>query len=96
MLVAQVACGDGGGQVPLATEDPALPPVTSGSWYRPSVTTTWQWQLVGAINTAYGVDLYDIDLFNVPDNVVDGLRAAGRRVVCYFSAGTDEPLRPDA
>ncbi len=82
--------------MPLATEDPALPPVTSGSWYRPSVTTTWQWQLVGAINTAYDVDLYDIDLFNVPDNVVDGLHAAGQRVVCYFSAGTYEPFRPDA
>lgn len=80
--------------------DPSTPPITGGSWYRPAVTTTWQWQLQpdneGRINTAYEVHVYDIDLFDAPDAVIADLHARGRRVIAYFSAGTYEPFRPDA
>ena len=67
----------------------------------PAVTSmnsdvTWQWQLQGDINTGYDVDVYDIDLFDAPQEVIDQLRTAGRTVICYFSAGSFEQWRPDA
>jgi hypothetical protein len=40
--------------------------------------------------------MYDIDLFEPPDAVIQTLHADGRKVVCYFSAGSWENWRPDA
>jgi hypothetical protein len=57
---------------------------------------TWQWQLTGTIDTSYNVDMYDIDLFDAPQSVIDQLHADGRIVICYFSAGSWEDWRPDA
>ncbi|MFQ5490583.1 MAG: endo alpha-1,4 polygalactosaminidase [Phycisphaerae bacterium] len=89
--------GDG---ATLGALGPDVPPTTDGSWYRPSTDTTWQWQLQpndqGRINTTYDVDLYDIDLFDVDQTVIADLQADGRRVICYFSAGTFEDFRDDA
>jgi hypothetical protein len=31
--------------------DPDIEPITTGSWYRPPVSATWQWQLIGTVNT---------------------------------------------
>jgi hypothetical protein len=71
-----------------------------GEIYRPGVGTTWQWQIQpnaeGVINTTYDVEVYDIDLFDVEASVIAGLQAGGRRVICYFSAGTFEDFREDA
>lgn len=61
----------------------------------PKVTDTWQWQLSGTINTSYNVTVYDIDLFDAPDSVMNTLRNQGKRIVCYFSAGSAENWRPD-
>jgi len=76
------------------------PPATDGDWYRPTVETTWQWQLQpdadGGINANYNADVYDLDLFDVPDGVIEALQADGRRVICYFSAGSYEAFREDA
>lgn len=70
-------------------------PMTEGDWYRPQTTTTWQWQLQGPVNTGYDVEVYDIDLFESDAALISSFHAAGRRVVCYFSAGTAEDFRPD-
>jgi hypothetical protein len=75
--------------------DPDVEPVTDGDWYQPEVATTWQWQLLGDINTAYDVDVYDIDLFDSDSSVIEGLQADGRQVICYFSAGSSEDWRDD-
>jgi hypothetical protein len=98
------ACGGGG------DEEPGTGPVVGGgtgstggtggtggatSW-TPSLTDTWQWQLKGTVNTAYDVTVYDVDLFDTPQATIDALKAAGRRVVCYFSAGSSEDWRADA
>jgi hypothetical protein len=85
--------GAGGGGEPI---DPNNPPITQGNWYRPGLNTRWQWQLQGAINTDYDVEVYDVDLFNTPDATLAALHAQGRRVIAYFSAGTYEPFRSDA
>jgi endo-alpha-1,4-polygalactosaminidase (GH114 family) len=68
---------------------------TSGVWQPPS-GTTWQWQLTGTIDTSVDAAMYDIDLFDAPPATIDNLHAAGRVVICYFSAGTYEDWRPDA
>jgi len=47
------------------------------------------------VNTGYDVDVYDVDLLETSPDVLDGLRAEGRMVVCYFTAGTWETFRDD-
>jgi hypothetical protein len=39
---------------------------------------------------------YDIDLFDTPAATIAALHTAGRKVICYFSAGSYEDWRPDA
>ena len=83
--------------VPATTLDGGAGPSAriDGAWYRPSVTDTWQWQLSGIINTSYDADVYDVDLFDVPQAVIDLLQTEGRHVICYFSAGSSEEWRVD-
>jgi endo-alpha-1,4-polygalactosaminidase (GH114 family) len=74
---------------------------SSGDWYQPGIDTTWQWQLQpsqgsNSVNTSYDVGLYDIDLFDNEQSVIAGLQAEGKRVICYFSAGSYEDYRDDA
>ncbi|MBN1947771.1 MAG: endo alpha-1,4 polygalactosaminidase [Bradymonadales bacterium] len=67
-----------------------------GVWH-PRPGTTWQWQLTGLpIDLSYQVTMYDIDLFEVPEETIDALHAEDRIVICYFSAGSHESWRPDA
>ena len=73
-----------------------VPPVTAGSWYQPSPGTTWQWQLSGTVNTGYSVDIYDIDLFDSSTSLIQQLQMAGKKVICYFSAGSYEAWRSDS
>ncbi|NYT64925.1 endo alpha-1,4 polygalactosaminidase [Alcaligenaceae bacterium] len=56
---------------------------------------TWQWQLSGDLNTSYTARVYDVDLFDTPTHTIHALQAAGKKVVCYFSAGSSENWRPD-
>jgi hypothetical protein len=97
LLASAVACVDN----QYAPLDPDIDPITEGDWYRPTITTTWQWQLqvrdgLAAINTSYAVDVYDIDLFDVSAEQIAALQDQGRRVICYFSAGSWEQWRDDA
>ena len=71
------------------------PPITSGEWYKPLLTTSWQWQLKGVINTNYNVNLYDIDLFDTNSSLIASLKNNGKKVICYFSAGSYENWRDD-
>lgn len=64
--------------------------------WQPSPGTSWQWQLVDDIDTTVDVEVYDIDLFDAPQDVIDTLHADGRIVICYFSAGSYEEWRDDA
>ncbi|HHD74432.1 MAG TPA: endo alpha-1,4 polygalactosaminidase, partial [Nitratifractor sp.] len=75
--------------------DPNINPITNGSWYKPIPGTSWQWQLQGTINTAYNVDIYDIDLFDSSQELRKELKESGKKVICYFSAGSYENWRDD-
>lgn len=71
----------------------------AGVWWQPHAdeNLTWQWELSDTgIDTSYNVDMYDIDLFDTSQAQIDELQAAGRKVVCYFSAGSWEDWRSDA
>jgi len=63
--------------------------------WMPAAADTWQLQLTGTINTSYPAQVYDIDLFDTPQATINALKAQGKRVVCYFSAGSSENWRPD-
>ena len=63
--------------------------------YQPPVDVQWHIQLQGEVNIGYDVDLYVVDLFDIEESVIDDLQAAGKKVICYFSAGTYENWRPD-
>lgn len=71
-------------------------PINTGSWYKPTTAVTWQLQLTGTINTGYAVELYEIDLFDTPQQTIIDLHAASRKVICYFSGGSYEDWRSDA
>ena len=64
--------------------------------WQPAPGTSWQWQLSGKIDTSFDVEMYDVDLFDTPQAVIDELHSNGRYVVCYFSAGSWEDWRDDA
>ena len=64
--------------------------------WQPEPGTPWQWQLSGEIDTTFDVQMVDIDLFDTPVETIDALKAEGRVVICYFSAGSHEDWRPDA
>ena len=83
---SSAACAAGGS---------AAAPLSSATHWMPKQGDTWQWQLTGTIDTSYQADVYDIDLFDAPQSVIDSLKAQGRKVVCYFSAGSAENWRPD-
>ncbi|MHB9112138.1 MAG: endo alpha-1,4 polygalactosaminidase [Thermoleophilia bacterium] len=85
-----VPVNEGTGNVSVATG------VIESGWYQPPLNVTWQWQLKGNINTGYPVEIYDIDLFDSSEHLIDTLHSSGRKVICYFSAGSYEDWRPDA
>ena len=77
--------------LPLISSDAQV-----STWWQPAPGTSWQLQLSGDIDTSLDVQMYDIDLFDTPQNVIDQLHADGRIVICYFSAGSWEEWRDDA
>ncbi len=74
---------------------PALAQDADNIW-QPEPGTTWQWQLTDEINSSWDVTMYDLDLFDTPQETIDALHDAGRIVICYFSAGSREDWREDA
>jgi hypothetical protein len=89
LLVLLAACTSS----PLAAAPTQSP---AGEWWRPAPGATWQIQFSGEIDTSPEVEVYFLDLFETPASLVAALQAQGRRVVCYFSAGSWEYWRPDA
>jgi uncharacterized protein (TIGR03437 family) len=62
----------------------------------PAQQSSWQWQLSGTIDLSVDAEIFDLDLFTTDKAMIDALRARGRRAICYFSAGSYEPYRPDS
>lgn len=80
----------------LRTRQGVQPPGDAGTERpRPGVLSTWQIQLTGTLDTSEDAQVYTVDL-ETPVATLAELHAAGRIVLCYFSAGTMEPFRDDA
>jgi hypothetical protein len=88
VAAAMGACGETRGTLVITD--------ASGTPWRPAVSATWQVQLVGILDTSLDVSVYEVDLFDTAQADLDTLHVAGRRVICYMSAGTFEPWRSDA
>jgi hypothetical protein len=56
---------------------------SSAIWI-PPVNTSWQWQLLGKIDQSPNVAMFDIDLFENSESVVQSLHNKGSHVVCYI------------
>lgn len=77
---------------------------TAPTIWQPAAGTSWQIILSYALDinadspsVEPDVDVFDIDLFLHQDStVIDSLHGLGKKVVCYFSAGSYEPGRPDS
>ncbi|RVT52217.1 endo alpha-1,4 polygalactosaminidase [Rubrivivax albus] len=102
LVALLAACGGGSGSgtdddgqaVVLPNPVPGAVVPVADRW-TPAVDDTWHWQLLGTLDTSVEADVYDVDLFDTPQATLDALRTQGRRVVCYFSAGSSEDWRPD-
>jgi len=55
-----------------------------------------QIQYTGAIDVDVNVEMFNLDLFDTPPDIIETLHQRGIFVVCYFSAGSYEDWRPDA
>ncbi len=83
---------------PVSTAAPASPTAMSpqASYWTPRPDNSWQIQFSGDLNLDLEVDIFFLDLFDTPEEVISDLHDQSIRVVCYFSAGTLEDWRPDA
>jgi hypothetical protein len=94
--------GESAGNVNITVSP--LPPTPSGRGiWQPAVNTTWQIILSNTISldpsaatVTPNVDVFDIDMFLTPTSTIDTLHRLGKKVICYFSAGSYEPDRPDS
>lgn len=67
------------------------------AWWKPTVSTTWQIVLSKPLKAPFpDVQAFDFDLFDNPASTQKALHQAGRKTICYFSAGSYEEWRDDA
>ncbi|KND86404.1 hypothetical protein TOPH_08948 [Tolypocladium ophioglossoides CBS 100239] len=72
----------------------------AASVWRPRVGATWQIILrtrlnIDAGNISPDVEVYDIDMYENSAETIKKLQDAGKKVICYFSAGSYENWRAD-
>ena len=82
----------------LPAVDGKEPSPRSNAVWQPPVGASWQIVLADGLSdgdTSLDVDVYDIDLFENDKSVISNLHDDGRKVICYFSAGSYEDYRPD-
>ena len=77
---------------PAITSADTLP-----TYWVPSLSDSLQWQLSDyPIDLSIDADIYDIDLFETPQETIAFLHEAGKKVICYINVGAWEKYRPDA
>ncbi len=81
---------------PTPTPSPTPSPTPAPTMRPLPARATWHVDIEPPIDTAVDAQVFDVDLFGTDPSVIAALRARGRRVVCYFSAGSWEEWRPDA
>jgi hypothetical protein len=75
-------------------------PDTTAVW-QPAVGTNYQMILTNVVDPSAGtiqpsnIPIFDVDLFYTNKSAIDALHNQGKKVICYFSAGSSEDWRPD-
>ena len=93
------ACVSASTEVPST---PAIAPVitptnTLPAYWSPSPSDSFQLQLSDyPPDLSSEAEVYELDLYDTPQNVIDSLHETGRRVICYINVGAWEEYRPDA
>ena len=79
------------------TEAAALTNYPRATYWQPTASTTWQIKLSSALtNTSPNVAVFDFDMVDNSASTISTLHSQGKKVICYFSAGSYENWRPDA
>ncbi|KAK4050741.1 hypothetical protein OIO90_004963 [Microbotryomycetes sp. JL221] len=73
------------------------------SWFKPKAGTTFLWSLESQIPVSpksssglpLNFEVYDVDLFDTTAQQIKTYHDQGKKVFCYFSAGSLEPWRSD-
>ncbi|XP_063416906.1 uncharacterized protein LOC134699222 [Mytilus trossulus] len=67
------------------------------SWWHLNPHMAWN-NVIGEpqINTDINGSMFVVDLFDVHKSIIDDFHRKGKKVICYFSAGTKEDWRNDA
>jgi hypothetical protein len=95
MAVPTAASASISAKAPAAAALPA--PVGCPNCWHPPLRLSWNWVLSNVPTSPYrNVAMYDIDGFNATAANVTSLHNAGKKVVCYLSAGSYENWRSDA
>ena len=82
---------------PLPSISRTSQPVADGPLpWNAEVYNSWQWQLTEEIDLSIQADLYDLDLFDTTEAIIQEIHRNGGRVICYTSVGSLEDWRPDA
>ena len=88
---------------PSESGTPTPLPPSNGSLWQPAVNSSWQIVLLNPLSLSTSassvspdVDIYDIDLFTNPQSTIEKLHQLGKKVICYFNAGSYESFRPDS
>lgn len=90
--------------VKLSATRPTATSSTS-TWFKPTPGTSFLWSLgkaipsnpIGKNNLSLkGMQVYDVDLFDSTPSQIAEYKKQGKKVVCYFSAGSFENGRSDA
>jgi hypothetical protein len=68
--------------------------------WQPQVGAKWQIdisndQLTPQTLEPSDAQIWDVDLFTTTASAIASFKGAGKKVICYFSAGTSENWRPD-
>ena len=91
--------------VSVPTEVPSTPAITTAltpannlpAYWSPSLSDSFQLQLSDyPPDLSAEADVFELDLFETPQDAIDSLHEAGKRVICYINVGAWEEYRPDA
>lgn len=67
------------------------------NYWKPNIGDSFQWQLSDLpIDTSIDADIYDLDLFETPKEVIEQLHKGNKKVICYINVGGWEEYREDA
>jgi len=76
---------------------PTLSKSQEQAWWKPAVRTKWAIQFSNLpILLIPEAEVQNIDLYDTDETVIDLLHKNGKKVICYFSAGSFENWRSDA